>query len=76
MKFVNFLKSRLILLFLNVCKQIFHISHVRISQKVKSYNMKSSAYLCSYEDKNIDLHRSTFKQVSADHCGVGACPLV
>ena len=36
-KFVNFSKSRLIhniLLFLNVCKQTFHISHVRISQEV------------------------------------------
>ena len=43
-KCVNFLKSRLIfnifvLLFLNVCKQTFHISHVRISQKLKDVLM-------------------------------------
>ena len=30
---------------LNVCKQTFHISHMRISQKVKlCFNMKSSTY--------------------------------
>ena len=38
--FVNFLKSRIIFnilyCFLNVCKQTFHISHVRISQKAQS----------------------------------------
>ena len=37
MKFVHLLKSRLIfniLLFLNVCEQTIHTSHVRISQKV------------------------------------------
>ena len=28
-----------ILLFLNVCQQTFHISHVRISQKVQSFLM-------------------------------------
>ena len=42
MKFVKFLKSRLILnilLFLNVCKQTFHISRVRIYQKVKGVLM-------------------------------------
>ena len=41
-KFVNFLKSRLnfnILLSLNICKQTFHISHVRISQKLKGVLM-------------------------------------
>ena len=43
MKFVNFLKKYAnfyyILLILNVCKQTFHISHVRISQKVKGVLM-------------------------------------
>ena len=37
-KFVNLLKRRLIfnmLLFLNVCKQTFHTSHMHMSQKVK-----------------------------------------
>ena len=29
---------------LNVCKQTFHISHVRISQKVKGFNVKSLTY--------------------------------
>ena len=46
-KFVNFLKSRLIfsiiLLFLNVCKQTFHILHVRISQK-RCFNVKYLTY--------------------------------
>ena len=45
MKFVNLLKSRLILnilLFLNVCKQIVHMSHVSIFQKVKVvFHMKT-----------------------------------
>ena len=40
LKFENFLKIRLIFniffLFLNICKQTFHISDVRIPQKVKS----------------------------------------
>ena len=27
-------------MFLNVCKQTFHISHVRIPQKVKGFNVK------------------------------------
>ena len=32
-------------MFLNVCKQTFYISHMRISQKVKScFNVKSSTY--------------------------------
>ena len=32
-------------MFLNVCKQTFHTSHVRISQKVKGiWNVKSSTY--------------------------------
>ena len=48
MKFINFLKSKLIfhiLLFLNVCKQTFHRSHLDISQKVKSIlNIKSTTY--------------------------------
>ena len=35
-KLGNFLH---ILLFLNVCKQTFHISHVRISQKVEDVLM-------------------------------------
>ena len=38
--FVNFLKSGLIfniLLSLNVCKQTFHISHMRISQKMRPW---------------------------------------
>ena len=50
MKFVNFLKSRLIfnifvLLFLNVCKQTFHISHVRISQKLKGVFMRNRKHI-------------------------------
>ena len=46
-KFVNFLKSRLIfniLLFLNVCKYTFHICHVHISQKVKGVLISSIYY--------------------------------
>ena len=43
MDLVNLLKSRLIfqhmLLFLNVSKPTFHISHVHISQKVKGVLM-------------------------------------
>ena len=42
MKFVNFLNIGLILsilLFLNVCKQYFHLSQVRVSQKVKGVLM-------------------------------------
>ena len=35
-KYANFYH---VLLFLNVCKQAFHISHVRVSQKVKSVLM-------------------------------------
>ena len=38
MRFVNLLKNRqifYILLFLNFCKHTFHISHTRVSQKVK-----------------------------------------
>ena len=49
-----------ILLFLNVFKQIFHISHVvkvkvngYILKSKSCYNVKSSAYLCSYEDEDI-----------------------
>ena len=43
MKFVNFLKSRLIfiiLLFLSVSKQTFRIPHMRLSEKVKGILMK------------------------------------
>ena len=35
----------LFLLFLNVCKQIFHISQVRISEKVKGVLMQDIIYL-------------------------------
>ena len=35
-------------LFRNVCKQTFHISQVRLSQKVKS-----STYFILYEDEDI-----------------------
>ena len=52
MEFVNFLISRVIfnicVLFLNVCKHTFYISHVRISQKKKKgkmyFTVKSSTY--------------------------------
>ena len=47
-KFVSFLKSRLIFdipLFLNVCKQIFHISRVRISQGVRCVIMRSPKHI-------------------------------
>ena len=50
MKFVNLLKSRLIfniLLFLNVCKQTVHMSHVSIFQKVKVV-----FHIFSYEDED------------------------
>ena len=50
-EFVNFLKSRLIFnvfyCFLNVWKQTFHISHVRISQKVKSVLMWNFQHIVS-----------------------------
>ena len=42
-----------ILLFLNVCKQTFHISYVRISQKVKVFWCDISNILLSYENKDI-----------------------
>ena len=35
----NYANFYLILLFLNVCKQTFHISHVRISQNLKGVLM-------------------------------------
>ena len=41
------------LLFLNVCKQTFHISDVRISQKVKSDFFEIFNILLSYEDGNV-----------------------
>ena len=42
------------LLFLNICKQTFHISHVCISQKVKGYfNVKSSTYYFHMERKKL-----------------------
>ena len=44
MKFINFIKGRLIfniLLFLNVCKQNFHITLAHISQKLKGVLMWS-----------------------------------
>ena len=44
----KFLKKQVnfyhILLFLNVCKQTFHISDVRKSQKVEHFNVKLSTY--------------------------------
>ena len=50
MEFVKFLESRLIfnILFLNVCKQTFHISHVRISQELKGilmWNLKHIVFI-------------------------------
>ena len=53
-------------MFLNVCKQIFHISHVLISEKSKRcYNAICLVYLCSYEDEDMgkfsNLHQCTFK---------------
>ena len=47
-------------MFLNVCKQIFHISHVRISQKVKGvliwnlqhFHMKTKIIICSIKEIN------------------------
>ena len=56
MKFINFLKSRLIfniLLFLNVCKQTFHRSHMDISESKKYFKHKIYNILFSYEDKGI-----------------------
>ena len=57
MKFLNFLKSKLIFkyipLFLNVCKQIFQIPHVGISQKVKGILMGNLSILFLYEDEDI-----------------------
>ena len=40
------------MLFLNVCKQTFHISHVHISQKVKGvlWNLQ---HIFSYEGEDI-----------------------
>ena len=38
---------------MNVCKQTFHISHVRISQKVKGLFMWNLQHIISYEDKDI-----------------------
>ena len=45
----KFLKKKanfyLILLFVNVCKQTFHISHVRISQNVKGVLMRNIRHI-------------------------------
>ena len=45
----KFLKKQanfyLILLFVNVCKQTFHISHVRISQNVKGVLMRNIRHI-------------------------------
>ena len=45
----NCLKNRLIfilfLLYLNVCKQTFHVSHVRISQNVKCILLRNLRYI-------------------------------
>ena len=44
-----------ILLFLNICKQTFQISHVRISQKLKScFNVKSWAYYFHMKTKILE----------------------
>ena len=40
-------------MFLNVCKQTFHISQVRVSQKVKDVLMLNLKMLFSYEDFQI-----------------------
>ena len=36
---------------MNVCEQTFHISHVRISHKVKGFNVKCSTYYFHMETK-------------------------
>ena len=44
-------------MFLNGCKQSFHISHVRVSQKVKDvlmWNHQHIILLFSDEDEDID----------------------
>ena len=56
MKFANVLKSRLIfniLLFLNVCKQNFHISRASISKSKRRFNVKSSAYYFHMKTKML-----------------------
>ena len=45
------------LLFLNICKQIFHISHVSISQNVKGVLMWNFRHIFSYEEEDIDIGR-------------------
>ena len=40
------------MLFLNVCKQTFHISDVHISQKVKGV-LRNLQHIFSYEDEDI-----------------------
>ena len=50
---------------MNICKQTFHISHVRISQKVKVFKCEILNILLLYEDQDIgrfsNLHLCTFK---------------
>ena len=42
-------------MFLNVCKQTFHISHVRISQKVKGVKMRNfQNIIFIYEGEDAD----------------------
>ena len=42
-------------MFLNVCKQTFHISHVRISQKVKGVKMRNfQNIIFIYEGEDTD----------------------
>ena len=59
-KFVNFLKSRiifiLVLLFLYVYKQTFHISHVlaHISKRKSCFNVKSSTYYFHVKTKILE----------------------
>ena len=59
-KFVNFLNSRLIfnILFLNVCKQTFHVYHVHIFQKVKRVMMWNLQQIFSFAGEDIDTFSS------------------
>ena len=42
-------------MFMNVCKQTFHMSHVRLSQKVKGVLTWNLRHIISiYEDEDID----------------------
>ena len=55
-------------MFLNVCKQAFHISHVCISQKIKGVLiMKSSTYYFHMKPKilaDFQIYISTFNTLS------------